>query len=223
MEIIEKYFIQDFFKDQPTGRFLEIGAKDGEPDMDSEPMWTLVEKGWSGVYCEPNPISCASLIENILPYKDKIQIFNGAISLPESPGRLEDFHLCFDIPSISSFDVDWQEQTTKGDYWLEHFPHLKLDTNRQISIITNTVTFQTLIDKVGNDFDCISIDIETGLDKVEELIMSIDWGQFKNCKLLCLETSGNKYLAHLEKFGFTSHLVTKNNNIICLKKPHTHH
>ena len=223
MEIIEKYFIQDFFKDQPTGRFLEIGARDGEPDMDSEPMWTLVEKGWSGVYCEPNPISCASLIENILPYKDKIQIFNGAISLPDSPSRLEDFHICLDIPSISSFDVDWQEQITKGDYWLEHFSHLKLDTNRQISIITNTVTFQTLIDKVGNDFDCISIDIETRLDKVEELIMSIDWGQFKNCKLLCLEINGNKCLGHLEKFGFSSHLKTKNGNIICLKQPLTHH
>ena len=219
MKIIEKYFIQDFFKDQPTGRFLEIGACNGDTNEDSEPMWTLVEKGWSGVYCEPNPISCASLIENIFPYKDKIQIFNGAISLPNSPSGLEDFHLCLDIPSISSFSLDWPECLTKSEHWLEHFSNLKIYPDKQISIITNTVSFQTLIDKVGNDFDCISIDIEANLTNVEELIMSIDWGQFKNCKLLCLEIGGGRYGAYLEKFGFISQIKTKNHNIICLKQP----
>jgi hypothetical protein len=207
MEIIEKYFVEDFFKDKPIGKFLEIGADNGGLGSDAEPMWGLVEKGWFGVYCEPNPISCAKLIENSMPYRDQIKIFNGAISL-DGTSKLEDFYLSLDFSPISSLDKQWADKIGNP---------VHMNKESWLPIITNTIDFQRFIDKVGNDFDCISIDIENESSCVDRLIMSIDWAQFKNCKLLCIETTKFGIEDYLKTFGFDYILETKNNNCICIK------
>jgi FkbM family methyltransferase len=204
-DVTEKNFIIDFFKNKPNGRFLEIGANDGEPTQDTEPMWGLVEKGWSGVYCEPNPISCAKLISNILPYKDKIQVFNGAVSMNNNEG-LVDFYLSLQTRMSSSLDPTW----SKKQYYYK-------PEHQQYPMITSMVSFQSLIDFVGNDFDCISIDVENNSAVVSDLLMSIDWGQFKNCKVLCLEAATSKVIEYLKTFNYTEFIKTPVHNLLCIK------
>ena len=76
----EEEIVREFFKDQPHGRFLELGAHTGEPRHESEPCWNLLAKGWDGYYCEPNPFNCTKLIRNTWPYRNQIRIFNGAVT-----------------------------------------------------------------------------------------------------------------------------------------------
>ena len=201
-DIIEKHFIVDFFKNQPTGKFLEIGSDDGGPKNEEEPFWGLAEQGWSGVYCEPNPISCAKLIKNVMPYGDKIKVFNGAVT-PSS--ELLNFYLSIDTGGSSSFDPEWMK---KQDFYLpEH---------RQYPIITNTVTLSKLLDFVGWDVDAISIDVEAKGNYVELMLADIDFTKLFNCKLICIEGGTLELCNKLELHGYKV-VQTKCGNFIFSK------
>lgn len=56
----EEQFILDFFKDKPQGFFIDIGAGDGFNDSNVRALW---EKGWSGIFIEPNTIAFKQLLE----------------------------------------------------------------------------------------------------------------------------------------------------------------
>jgi FkbM family methyltransferase len=185
--IIEREFIPNFFKDFPKGRFLEIGANDGEPENPNEPVWSLVEMGWSGVYCEPNPHSCSRLLKNIKPYKDII-VFNGAIT--ETRG-LSTFYVSDEYPMASSFDPLWMPK----QYYVK-------PNTEQYSIITSTITLQDLVNCVGSDFDCISLDIECEMEVYEKIICSFDWSLFHKCKMLVLEGGTLITSEYFKSLGF---------------------
>jgi len=185
--IVEKEFIPNFFKNYPRGRFLEIGANDGEPIGQNEPIWPLVEMGWGGVYCEPNPHACSKLLKNIKPYKDII-VFNGAIT---EKGGLNTFYMSDEYPMASSFDPLWMPKQKYAQ-----------PNTEQFSIITSTITLQDLVNYVGSDFDCISLDIECEMEVYEKIIGSFDWRLFHKCKVLVIEGCSHITQAYFESIGF---------------------
>jgi len=161
--------LSDQFKES-TGRFLGIGANIG-----LDWGFPLLEKGWTGVYCEPDPIAFSSLIQNTERFRDKVSLVNVAVS---PIGGLKPFYMSINSSFLSSLDPDHLEET------LSYFNY-EFDKNpKKIPILTNTVSFQHLIDHVGKDFDLIVIDAE-GIDV--ELAMSVDWAQFTKCSLISLE------------------------------------
>jgi len=201
IDIVEKEFVVDFFKNQLTGKFLEIGACDGGPNSDDEPFWGLVQKGWNGVYCEPNPMSCARLIKNVMPYGDKIKIFNGAIT---PAGGLSDFYLSIDTGGSSSFDSSWMSKQTFYE-----------ETHRQYPIITNTITVNTLIDHVGWDVDAISIDIEASPQSefLKTLFNDVDLSKLIKCKLFIMEAVPDILRDSLLELGFELVISKVHNSI----------
>ena len=199
----EESIVQEFFKDQPMGRFLELGAKDGEPRNETEPCWNLLAKGWNGYYCEPNPISCGKLIRNTWPYRNQTRIFNGAVA---GTNRFDALYIALDdeLASCSSLDLEWMNKQ----------PFV---TTRQypFGLNTHSIGFDQLIQYIGSDFDFISIDIE-GSDN--EVIASVDWNIFTNLKLICAEHPSYDSSVHLAKAGFIATGVTKNSNVFFVKK-----
>jgi FkbM family methyltransferase len=155
--------IVDSFFNNVTGRFLVIGANNGIDHSKN-----LLENGWQGVYCDPDPFALTELIENTRLYKNQIQIINTAV-LPENLG-LQKFYLSINDSMYSSSLPDWAST--------------HLSNNSQREILINSISFQSLIDLIGNDFDFISVDVE-GIDI--PLCESINWGQFYNLKLILLE------------------------------------
>jgi FkbM family methyltransferase len=175
LELTIKQIVINHFINQPNGKFLEIGSHDGEPTNDSEPCWGLVEKGWSGVYCEPNPMSCAQLMKNVMQFGERIKIINGALG---KENGLKTFYVSVDKGMSSSFCKEWMSEQTY------HEPN-----DRQYPIITNTFTIDTLLDTVGYDFDAVSIDIETPTDVFSNMLNGFDFSKLTNCKLIMLEVA----------------------------------
>jgi FkbM family methyltransferase len=162
--------LEESFKDV-QGRFLGIGAHNGND-------WSipLLNQGWTGVYCEPNPFSCSELVRNTEKYRNQVTIVNAAVM--ENTG-LRPFYLSLNSSFLSSMRPDWLEKLLAIDY-NKHW-----DTNpKKVSILTNTISFQDLLDYIGKDFDLVVIDTE-GSDA--EIIASIDWSQLTNCKIFCFE------------------------------------
>jgi fructose 1,6-bisphosphatase len=74
---------------------------------------------------------------------------------------------------------DWIEKLRSIDY----NKHWDL-TPKKLPVTTNAISFQKLINYVGNNFDLIVINAE-GSDS--EIVASVNWGQFTNCKMICVE------------------------------------
>ena len=201
-DISMKQYVIDFFKNKSTGRFLEIGGDDGGPKNDGEPFWGLVEQGWSGVYCEPNPISCAKLIKNLMPHGDKIKIFNGGIAPTTG---IKDFYMSIETGGSSSFDPNWMKQQI-----------FYLPEQTQYPIITNTLTLINLLNHVGWDFDAISVDIECKGDVVTNIFNDIDITKLTNCKLIILEAACPILQNRLMQDGFDM-AIREDGNLVFTK------
>ena len=190
----EKYIILEYFKDQPKGRFLEIGANDGVPFNDDEPVWGLLEKGWSGVYCEPNPESCADLIKNIGPNRPDIEVVNCAITVD---GGIKTFHAAMGKKrtiGLSSFNKDW----------ITYLPQMLQDRVDFVKpILSNTITFAQLTDSLGCDFDLVTVDVENSIEENDKLIQSIDFSILNRCRMLLVESISHSTINYLASFGYT--------------------
>ena len=199
----EESIVQEFFKDQPMGRFLELGAHTGEPRNETEPCWNLLAKGWDGYYCEPNPINCSKLIRNTWPYRNQIRIFNGAVT---GISRFDALYIALDdeLASCSSLHPEWMNK--QPFVTAQQYPFY---------LNTHSIGFDQLIQYIGHDFDFISIDIE-GSD--DEVITSVDWNIFTNLKLICTEHPNHDSFVHLANAGFIHTGVTKNSNVFFVKK-----
>ena len=150
----------DHFKNF-TGKFLGIGANVG-----LDWGFPLLDRGWSGVYCEPDPIACSQLIQNTEKYRNQVSIVNSAI-MPTS--GLRPFYLSLNSSFLSSMDSDWLETVLS-------YNNNQWDKNpKKVPILTNAISFQELINYIGIDFDLIVIDTE-GFDV--EIAMSVDWSVF---------------------------------------------
>ena len=194
----EKLVVAEYFANKHTGRFLVIGAGAGDPEELNDPMGSLLEKEWNGVFCEPNPECCAELIKTIDTNKHKI--INCAIT---TDGGIKQFYSVIfksGISTISSLNVLWVSGLK---------PNLQEQVVLKKPIIINTITFDQLLEVVGNDFDFISIDIENSPRQIDEFVCAIDFSKIAQCKMLCIEGITPRTTQYLAQFGYVPYKSEK--------------
>lgn len=167
----DQLFVGEAFADQQVGKALVIGANQGEG-----PAYSLIEKGWYAVCCEPDPYALGILLKN--KYADQLTIVNSAIT--PTPGKLTPFYLA-ERTAMSSLQKEWLDLQVDRNVCPK-------DEAVQKEILTHTISFQELLDYVGNDFNLVVIDAE-GVDS--ELLRSIDWNQLPQCHMVCVEDLGD--------------------------------
>jgi FkbM family methyltransferase len=183
---VDDALVSDFFKSQPTGKFLSIGAANG-----IDQTWALLHKGWSGVYCEPDPVALTSvdghgLLRATKDFSDRVMVVNAAIAATSGVCQ---FYINHTI-ALS---------TTK----------LHLSDTSSRPIIINSLGVNQLLDYVGEDFDYVQIDAE-GAD--HEIITAIDWAtRLPICKLLGVELGIELWRQLWEQGRYAMSSVTEHN------------
>lgn len=154
----EQDHILKFFGDF-KGRFIDIGAFDGVTGSNTR---ALIELGWSGVSIEANPENFQTLLGKKL---NGVACVNAAV-MPKA--GLEKFY----------FSAD-QCGTCLDN------PNLKAMLPVRSSYFIAAVTPQMIADRLGDDFDFISLDVE-GVDL--EVLRALGPVTGK-ARLLCFEDS----------------------------------
>lgn len=193
----EQAVIMAEFKNQTSGRFLDIGAYDGKTFSNT---YALVEHGWSGVMVEPSPSVFPALINNMKPHPS-VELVNSAI-VPDAGGLIRMFDSGGDF--LTSSDpghmAKWNGVEFRP-YWM------------------HSIGVKELFDRFGYDWDFISIDTEgTNL----EILMAVAANITDRCRMVCVE-----YDNHLTKVqqlmtaaGFMN-VHHNGTNIIFVRKPLT--
>lgn len=190
--------VSDFFGDY-VGRFLELGANDGS-HHDGEPCSHLLEKGWYGLYCEPNPFSLVNLIENTKQHN--VDILTAAIANKED---ISGFLASRSHPYLSSLNSDWVDHCDRQK------PELLFDRERdEHNIFVSTITPRDLFTKFGYDFDLISIDIEMYPPQVYTLMKKMDFEALHKCKMVIVEGDFIYTDEYMRYFGFSKQIVAEN-------------
>jgi len=158
----EETYILDALKTLPTGRFLDIGAHDGKTFSSTR---ALAERGWSGIYVEPDPAVLPSLYENIKQFGNKVEVVPAAIG--NHNGRMPFYSSRGDmISSLSKSHADKWSGSCQFDM-------------SEVDV----VTIDTLARTKGTQFDFINIDVE-GLNW--DVFTQFDWGTWRP-KCVCIE------------------------------------
>lgn len=173
----EKYILEH----ARGSRFLDIGAYDGETFSSTR---ALVNRGWSGVYVEPNP--------NLTEKLQSVAALTNSDVLPVAVGT-ECGHMTFYNTNdmVSSLNKD------HADLW-----------NRNAGVMFEPITvevvdIQTLADRIGYNYDFLNLDVE-GLNW--ETFKQFDFSKWKfNTVCIEYEDKLNEICSILERNGF--HLV----------------
>lgn len=195
--------ILDFFSVEPK-TFLCIGAQDG---LDHTHL--LLRQGWTGIYCEPNPLICDELFRNVAPYKDKVTIVNSAVM---NKSGLQKFYVCTNISAISSLQETWTAHTMPGLLEMQD-PNIPTDPVIQ-EVITNVISARDLIEFVGTDIDFISIDAE-GSDP--DIVKNMPWEILDKCKMVFIEYYTDEVHKFMLQHSFTLLKTSNLQNSIYIK------
>jgi FkbM family methyltransferase len=142
-------------------RFLDIGAYDGETLSSTR---ALVNKGWSGVYVEPNPSILDTLRKNAEISKSEVL----PVAIGTTCGTLP-FYVTDDL--VSSLDKDHVEKWEKNAGIVF----------KQIDV--EVMDIQSLANKIGYHYDMLNLDVE-GLNW--ETFKQFDWSKWK-FNVVCIE------------------------------------
>jgi len=160
----EEPYIMKFFKNVSTGRFLDIGAFDGQCFSTTR---ALALKGWGGVCVEPSPSALPALRKR---YEDSkiVHILDTAIY--ETSGMVDFFDSGGDM--ISSVNTD-------------HVEKWKAKAGCKFTKIqVPCLSVNDLFEKVGYDFNFISLDVE-GTNF--EIISKFPFDKLQATKMICVE------------------------------------
>lgn len=169
-----------------SGRFLDIGAFDGVTFSSTR---ALAEKGWTGVYVEPDPHIIPLLRENTKDIKNEIV----ECAIGTTSGILPFYTTNGDMVGTLSRDhkKKWENNV---DF-------------KEISVPVITLT--ELAQKVGMDFDFINLDVE-GLNW--EIFRQFDWKVWR-ASVVCIEydEKRDEMRAVLEHHGFRIAYISSEN------------
>jgi len=190
----EEKHIVNFFKGKiDKGRFLEIGAY--HPAKFSNTR-RLVLNGWTGVYFEPS-ISLHHAFDHFYGDRDDIILDKRAVG--EKNAQVTFYDSCGD--AISSFNKKHCDKWKKN--WGSKFKEITVEM----------ITFATLFEEYGRDFDFINIDVEA---TNYQLFQCMNFKNLPRCKLFCIEhDKKNKEIENkLKPFGFRRILQNPENIIL---------
>lgn len=189
----EKHIVNFFNGKIEKGRFLEIGAY--HPSKFSNTR-RLVLNGWTGVYFEPSE-SVHRHFEN--EYKDRSDIILDKRAIGTKDEKGVTFYDS-NGDAISSFDLSHKKKWEKN--WGSKFKEIKVDM----------ITFKTLFNQYGTDFDFINIDVEA---TNYSLFTQLDFSMLNKCKLFCIEHDRHdkEIEKEMKKFGFRK-IIQNPENII---------
>jgi len=177
----EESYIEQFFRGSKKGRFLDVGAYDGVVFSNTR---RLVEHGWSGVLVEPSP-SLHSVLEKRYGDNSKFQIVKKGIGLEAGVKPFYNFY----GDAVGSFDIDhahlWEEKGKR----------------KYVELQIEVITWDTLLDGVGIDFDFVNLDAEGWSPS---LLYACPFERLPKARMICVEydQSYRKCLEFLEKKGF---------------------
>jgi len=160
----EEVYIKRYWGDKSDGRFLDIGAYDGEVFSNTR---MLVEQGWSGVFVEPSP-SVHGILEQRYGRDVRFRIVKVGLGLHKGVFPFYDFS----GDAVSSFDP------THAELWKEK--------GKRIPVMLNipVITWEELLADVGRDFDFINIDAEAWS---VDLIEAMPFKSLTKLKMICVE------------------------------------
>lgn len=161
----EQDVILAYYKDKPSGTFLDIGAFDGKTFSNT---YALAELGWAGYMVEPSSFAFSGLLTNMMDYPHVVLI-NSAIT-PDKDG-LTKFH-----------DSMGDALTTSNPTHLEKWSGVRFR-----EFLTNTISIDSFIQMFDcSKIDFISLDTEsTNWDMLQALMKRIE--SFPNLTMVCVE------------------------------------
>lgn len=162
----EEAVILSLFKDTPTGRLLDIGAYDGRTFSNS---LALIEKGWSAVLVEPDPISLGALL--------KLHASNPLVKIVGA--------LIGTNPGLTEFLTSGGDAVSTSDY---KFASLWTGAGVKFSPVwLPTVNPMDLYD--GQSYDFVTIDIEDNTVAIVNRLLPI----LATAKVVCVEHTVGPY------------------------------
>ena len=177
----EEKYILEFFKNK-TGRFLDIGAYDGERFSTTR---ALALKGWGGVCIEPSP-SVLPALHQRYDCRNDVEILEIAVCIASGPIPFFDSNGDM-ISSTSSEHVEKWKKTAGVKF-------------RQIKV--NAITPWDLFLRIGYDFDFINLDVEgTNI----EIFSRMPFEKLDKVKMFCVEFDSHplEVLRLVTPYGFT--------------------
>jgi FkbM family methyltransferase len=141
LEAKEPELVWAFFKNRPTGFFMEAGAND--PVIGSQ-TWHLEQKGWRGILVEPQP-ACA---ERLRQQRKNSTVVQAACSSPDKTGEAP-FYFA-DASGLCGLEKNVDD------------PNLVYQRSEMVKV----TTFDAILESAGNPaVDCVFLDVEgTELD-----------------------------------------------------------
>ena len=181
----DKFIMEEFFKYQNSGFFIEVGAYNGV--VGSNCLHFEKFKKWQGIAIEPSPLQFKSLKKNrsCLTINKALSVKNGAANF-------------FDITSGLT-----QMSGLNEHYDQKRYEQIKKDKKNKISEIeVETISLDTLISAFNvKEIDYCSIDIEGG---EMSIIEKFDFSKYP-IKVISIENrepNENQYNVILEKQNY---------------------
>lgn len=190
----EESVILDFYKDKPSGKFIDIGAYHITRFSN---VRALYEKGWGGVLVEPQPENFAAINEHYLQ-EPRIAVLNFAVGDP--PGEVIFYESNGD--AVGTTDILHMEKWKAGGV-------------KYSEIKVQQVGVADFFNEFGQNTDFLSIDTEATNIAVFGQVPIWVWEQIS---MLCIEHDGSHQLIEesLAPYGFTT-LYLNAENIILAK------
>lgn len=190
----EEGVINSLFGD--AGRFLDVGAFDGKTFSNT---LRLYERGWGGVLVEPSPLAFAGL-QRQYDGKSGVELIQAAIAPSDGTVRFWDSG----GDAISSTEDAHKTKWEKG-YKCKF---------REITV--SAMSWKTLFDTHGTDFQFVNIDTEsTNLQ-----LLSIF--PFSRCLPMCLciehDSKVGEMMKILDPYGYRV-VYQSGENIVCWRGP----
>lgn len=190
----EQLFILDVFEDKPTGNFLDIGSYDV---FRFSNVRALYEKGWKGVFVEPQPENYKAIAEH---YKGdpKIEVLNVAIGAES--GEIDFYESNGD--AVGTTDLDHMKKWSDGGV-------------KYTKIKVKQVSVNEFMHEYCVDVDMLSIDTEATNMVIFRNMPEFVW---KQIRLLVIEHDNcqKEIEDKLTDYGFTK-LYENGENILLAK------
>jgi len=167
----EDVLLLRWFKDQPLGFVVEIGAANGQDDSNSH---CLIQKGWSGILIEPEPEQFADLQKFYRNRPDVVCVQEAA--------------------DLESREVDFycgEQVSTLCPVWRDRYVQMYGIDYKTIRVLTRHLGDILKNVKAPKRIDFLSVDCE-GRDV--RVLRSMDWDYF-DVGLVCTEARCDPFMA----------------------------